>query len=299
MGLLGRARRRPAHQAGWRTRFRAHALEVPAAVGLACRALTVEVAGARLLDSVNLDIAPGEWCSVVGPNGAGKTTLVRAIFGLVPHGGTVAAGELDLASLRPAERARVAALVPQHPVVPTGMTVAEYVMLGRTARLGLFQVENRADHEAARTVLEELDLVAYGPRPLASLSGGERQRAVLARALVQAAPLLVLDEPTTGLDLSYQQEVLDLLDKLRREQHLTVLSTLHDLTFAGAYADQLVLLAGGRVVASGPPTRDPHRGEPREGDSGPVPDHRQLRDGGGGAAASSMSRCFALARPAS
>jgi iron complex transport system ATP-binding protein len=215
--------------------------------------VTVDVAGKRLVDHVDLDIGPGRWCSVVGPNGAGKTTLVRAVLGLVPHEGTVTVGGLDLRGMHAAERSRVVALVPQHPAVPPGMTVGDYVMLGRTARLALFQAESRADHQAVLAVLEELDLTGYSGRPLSSLSGGERQRAVLARALAQGAPLLVLDEPTTGLDLSYQQEVLDLLDRQRAEQGLTVLSTMHDLTLAGVYADELVLLAGGRVVCSGAP----------------------------------------------
>lgn len=221
-------------------------------VGLSCRAVTVEGATGPLIESVDVDVRPGGWCSVVGPNGAGKTTLVRAILGLVPYRGRVLAGGLDLRHLRAFERARIVALVPQHPVVPPGMAVADYVTLGRTAGLSLFQSESRRDHEVVRSVLDALDLATYATRLVSSLSGGERQRAVIARALAQEASLLVLDEPTTGLDLSYQQEVLDLIDNLRAERGLTIMSTLHDLTLAGAYAEELVLLAGGRVVASGP-----------------------------------------------
>lgn len=237
---------------GWRRRSASARLPGPAAAaGLECREISVRIGGRVLVDRVELRVAAGRWCSIAGPNGAGKTSLVRAIMGLAPHDGDVRVGSARLEDLRPAERARLVALVPQQPVVPPGMTVLDYVLLGRTAHLPPLGGESPADVVAADEVIADLDLTAFRDRHLSSLSGGERQRTIIARALAQVAPVLVLDEPTTGLDLGYQQEVLDLIARLCRERGLTVLSTMHDLTLAGAYSDELVLMTGGRVVASG------------------------------------------------
>jgi iron complex transport system ATP-binding protein len=131
------------------------------------------------------------------------------------------------------------------------MTVRAYVLLGRTPHLGYFGGERRVDHRAVDAALDQLDLVPFARRRLDTLSGGERQRATLARALAQDAPLLLLDEPTTALDMGRQQQVLEIVDRLRTSRGLTVLSTMHDLTLAGQYADRLLLLDGGRLVASG------------------------------------------------
>jgi iron complex transport system ATP-binding protein len=133
------------------------------------------------------------------------------------------------------------------------MTVAEYVLLGRTPHIGYFGTEGVHDLEAADRALARLDLIHFQSRRLGTLSGGERQRAVLARALAQEAPVLLLDEPTSGLDIGRQQLALELIDSLRREDGLTVLSAMHDLTLAGQYADRLVFVDDGRVVASGRP----------------------------------------------
>lgn len=232
------------------------ATAVPAGVGggsgLSCAGLGVSVEGVVLLEDVSLDLGPGRWLSVVGPNGAGKTTLLRALACLAVHQGSVRVGGRALEPLRHAERARLVALVPQHPVVPPGMRVLDYVLLGRTAHLGPLAGEGPADVAAAERAVDQLDLAPYRARLVSSLSGGERQRVVLARALAQASPVLLLDEPTSGLDIGHQQAVLELLARLRAERGLTVVSTMHDLTLAGAYADELALLAGGRLVANGP-----------------------------------------------
>ena len=131
------------------------------------------------------------------------------------------------------------------------MTAAEYVLLGRTPHLGYLAAEGAADVAAALSSLERLDAGALAPRPLGSLSGGERQRVVLARALAQDPEVLLLDEPTASLDIGHQQQVLDLVEGLRRERGIAVVAALHDLTLAAQYADRLVLLDGGRVVADG------------------------------------------------
>ena len=137
--------------------------------------------------------------------------------------------------------------------MPPGVLVIDYVLLGRTPHRGIFGANSVRDLEIAAAVLERLDLGDLAGREITSLSGGERQRAVLARALVQESSILLLDEPTTSLDLGHQQEVLDLVEELRRERGLTVLATLHDLTLAARYGDELAVLAVGRIVASGPP----------------------------------------------
>jgi iron complex transport system ATP-binding protein len=216
---------------------------------LAVSGLSVELGGSRILDGVSGSVGAGEWVTVIGPNGAGKSTLLRAVAGLIPSLGAVEVG--GDARLPRRERARRVALVPQSPSLPPQMTVAEYVLLGRTPHLGYLAREGAQDREIADAALVRLDLVELADRRLGTLSGGERQRAVLARALAQQAPILLLDEPTNALDVGRGQQALELVDALRREAGLTVLAAMHDLTLAGQYADRLLLLDGGRIVAAG------------------------------------------------
>jgi iron complex transport system ATP-binding protein len=209
--------------------------------------------GAAILHGVDLSVAAGEWVTVIGPNGAGKSTLLRAIGGLVRFAGSVDLHGVPIGSMHRRDRARLVATVPQDPVVPPGMAVLDYVLLGRTPYIKPLGRESASDLAAVDDVLRRLDLVRFASRCLETLSGGERQRAYLARALAQGASLMLLDEPTAALDIGHQQEVLDLVDELRRDRGLTVLATMHDLSLAGEYADRMVMLADGRVVASGPP----------------------------------------------
>jgi iron complex transport system ATP-binding protein len=192
----------------------------------------VALDGVPVLHGVSCAVPDGGWLALIGPNGAGKTTLLRAVAGLVPYQGRIEVDQADLGALRGRGRARLIAYVPQLPVLPPHMTAGDYVLLGRTPYIGY--------------------LGAAGRR-LATLSGGERQRVVLARALTQSPDVLLLDEPTTLLDLGHQQQVLELVDDLRRSRGVTVVATLHDLTQAAQYAGHLVLLDGGRVAAAGPP----------------------------------------------
>ncbi|HET8683654.1 MAG TPA: ABC transporter ATP-binding protein [Micromonosporaceae bacterium] len=215
--------------------------------------LQVALGGAPVLRGVDLEVAVGEWVTVIGPNGAGKSTLLRAAGGLLPYTGSIAVLGTPAGRLRRRERARLVATVTQSPVVPGGMAVLDYVLLGRTPYIPPLGRESGADVEAVHEVLGRLQLTPFAGRELATLSGGEMQRVFLARALAQGAPLLLLDEPTSALDIGHQQEVLELVDGLRRSAGLTVLATMHDLSLAGEYADRLVLLAGGRVAATGPP----------------------------------------------
>jgi iron complex transport system ATP-binding protein len=211
--------------------------------------LRVELGGRTIVDGIDLEVEAGEWLSIVGPNGAGKTTLLRAILGLVAAQGTVELGGMK--GLRAAHRARAAALVPQTPVIPPGVLVVDYVLLGRTPHRGVFSGDSPRDLQVAASVMAQLDLTGFELRELTSLSGGERQRAVLARALVQESPVLLLDEPTTSLDLGHQQDVLELVDELRRCAGTTVIATVHDLTLAARYGDRVAMLSQGRIVDQG------------------------------------------------
>ena len=213
--------------------------------------VSVTLGGTQVLDDVSFDVADGEWVALIGPNGAGKTTLLRALVGLVPHSGDIRVFGDSARTLSHRALAQRTALVPQVPLMPAEATVRQYVQLGRTPHISYFGSESRADREEVASAIERLDLQGFADRALGSLSGGERQRAVLARALAQNAPVLLLDEPTTALDVGRQQQVLEIVDALRVDHALTVLSTMHDLTLAGQYADRLLLLDGGRVVAEG------------------------------------------------
>ncbi|MDX6739277.1 ABC transporter ATP-binding protein [Actinocorallia sp. A-T 12471] len=213
--------------------------------------LSVDRDGRRVLDGVSLTVDKGSWVAVVGPNGAGKSTLLQAVAGLLPHTGTISlAGRTET---RGRERAQAVAYAPQNPVLPDDLTVFDYALLGRSPYIGYFARETSRDRKIAEAALERLDLSGFAGRRLGRMSGGERQRVVLARALAQQAPVLLLDEPTTALDLGHQQQVLELLDVLRAEEGLTVVTTLHDLGAAGQYADELALVSGGGIAASGPP----------------------------------------------
>ena len=219
---------------------------------LAAHDLAVTVGTARLLYGVSIAAAAGEWLAVIGPNGAGKSTLCRVLTGLLtPASGSVVLAGRPTTQLTRRDRARQIAYVPQAPVVPPGLTAADYVLLGRTPHLRPLGMDSTADRSAAYAALERLDVLRFADRTLSTLSGGERQRVLVARALAQAAPIMLLDEPTTALDIGAQQEVLELIDSLRHDAGLTVVTTLHDLTLAGQYADRMVLLNAGTVVAEG------------------------------------------------
>jgi iron complex transport system ATP-binding protein len=208
----------------------------------------VTYGGRTVLGPVTVEVADGEWVGIIGPNGAGKTTMLKTAVGVAPHTGSVSLGGrvrrpgLDIAWM------------PQRPHLPEEMGVADYVMLGRTPHLGYLAAESKHDVATVYTALERLDLSDFARRPLGTLSGGEAQRVVLARALAQEAPVLLLDEPTASLDIGHAVEVLDVVDELRREGGLTVVTAAHDLTLAGRYAERLLLVSGGVVAAQGTPS---------------------------------------------
>jgi iron complex transport system ATP-binding protein len=215
--------------------------------------VSVSLGGRRVVEHVDVSVEEGEWIALIGPNGSGKTTLLRAIAGLVSFDGAISLHGTPSSELGRRELARLVALVPQEPVTPPWMTVSEYVLLGRTPHLGPLAREGRSDLEAAARALERLDLLGYRDRLLGTLSGGEKQRVVVARALAQESRIVLLDEPTAALDIGHQQQALELLDVLRAESRLALVAAMHDLTLAAQYADRMILLDAGNVVAGGAP----------------------------------------------
>lgn len=219
-----------------------------------CQAITVRYEGACAVDDVSLVVDEGEWVSLIGPNGAGKSSLLRAVASLTPHDGTVVLDGARIDHLSHRRYARLVAFVPQKPELPAGMSVLEYTMLGRTPHIGYLGVESDSDRILCADLLARLGIPHLADRSLPTLSGGELQRAALARALAQQAPVLLLDEPTSALDLGNRVNALELVDALRREYRLTVISVMHDLTLAGQFSDRLALLVDGRLDAVDDPT---------------------------------------------
>jgi iron complex transport system ATP-binding protein len=207
-----------------------------------------------VLVDVSLRVGRGELIGVIGPNGSGKTTLVRLLSGvLAPQAGSVRLADRPLAAHRRRELARRLAVVPQDPTVEFPFTALEVVLMGRAAHLPALGFPGDRDLAVARAAMARLDVGGVEDRPLGRLSGGERQRVLLARALAQEPDVLLLDEPTTHLDLRHQAGIYDVVQERRRDRGTAVLSVLHDLNLAALYCDRLVLLAAGRVAAEGTP----------------------------------------------
>jgi len=208
----------------------------------------------RVLTEVSLSCEAGEWLGIIGPNGAGKTTLLRVLAGLLrPEDGKAEIAQQDVWKLPPRKRARLVAMIPQSPTTPAGVKVLDYVLLGRVPYSGTGFVASASDVALVREILEQLNIAQFADIPVGQLSGGERQRAVVARALAQQTPLLLMDEPTSALDLGQQLEVMELIDQLRVERNLTIITAIHDLSLAGQFADRLLLLADGMIAAEGTP----------------------------------------------
>ena len=215
---------------------------------LTAHGVSVNIGKQRIVSDVDLELGVGEWLGIIGPNGAGKSTLFHALAGLIRFKGRLQAADGET------PEATDIALVPQQPVIPEGMSVAEYVLLGRTAHLGWLGRESRKDREIAASVMDRLGLEMLADRALTHLSGGEIQRVIVARALVQETPILLLDEPTSALDLGHQSAVLELIDGLRHQDKFSVIAVMHDLTTAARFADRLALLDKGSLVSVGTPS---------------------------------------------
>ncbi len=220
---------------------------------ISAQSIAVSFGRSDVLRGIDLSVERGSWVSIIGPNGAGKSTLLRVLAGLITVDPPVLIDGHAILRKRPRERARRIGYVPQSASFPPGMTLLDYVLLGRTPHLRPLGVESNSDIAIARDALRSLDLCSLAGRSVLTLSGGEAQRATLARAVAQQPDILLLDEPTSALDLGHQQEVLELVDGLRRDGGLTVIATMHDLSLAGEFADRLLLLHEGEILADGPP----------------------------------------------
>jgi iron complex transport system ATP-binding protein len=215
------------------------------------RDVSVRYGNVEALGGASFDVNAGSWVGLIGANGAGKTTLLKAVARLTAFAGEIRVQGRSISGLNPRAFAQLVAYVPQKPEFPPEMRAIDYVALGRLPHLGYFGAEGPHDRERSLGLLERLSLGAFAERHLTTMSGGELQRLVLARALAQDAPVLLLDEPTRALDLGRRVEALELVDELRIERGLTVVSAMHDLTLAAQFSDQLLLLASGAIVASG------------------------------------------------
>ena len=221
---------------------------------LEAQAISVRLGKSLALNEVSLSIPRGSVTAVIGPNGSGKSTLLRALTRLLrPETGSVLLDGAAIARMSPGQVARQIATLPQSPGAVPGMTARELVEQGRYPHTGPLRMLSDRDHEAVERALELTSTSNFRHRLLDSLSGGERQRVWIALALAQEPRILLLDEPTTFLDINHQIQVLNLIQTLNRERGLTVVMALHDLNQASQYAERLVVLSGGRIVEEGPP----------------------------------------------
>lgn len=221
---------------------------------LSLRGVRVVYGQRQALRGVDLDVAAGEVVGLVGPNGGGKTTLLKSITRGVPlRSGEIHIAGADVQGLTARDLARLVAVVPQNPTLPAGFLAREIVVMGRTAYLRFLEHEGAGDYAKADAALTALGCGELAYRRVDELSGGERQNVVLARALAQETPLILLDEPTANLDIGHQIVIAQLLRRLAGDRGVAVLAALHDLTLASLYCDRIVLLAGGSMIAGGPP----------------------------------------------
>ncbi|WGX99094.1 ABC transporter ATP-binding protein [Nocardioides sp. L-11A] len=228
--------------------------ESPASPRLAARGLSLGYDDRVVVDGLDLDVLDGRVTAIVGANACGKSTLLRGLARLLrPSSGEVLLDGTPILDRGSREVARILGLLPQTPVAPDGITVADLVSRGRHPHQGWFRHWSARDEAAVTEALTAADVVELVDRPLHALSGGQRQRVWIAMALAQETDLLLLDEPTTYLDISHQVDLLRLLRSLNRATGRTIVTVLHDLNLACRYSDHLVVMAGGRILAEGPP----------------------------------------------
>ncbi|MFD6188623.1 ABC transporter ATP-binding protein [Streptomyces sp. NPDC060275] len=227
--------------------------EVDGAARLTARAVTVGYGSRSVIDGLDVAIPPGVITTIIGPNGCGKSTLLRTLSRLLrPTGGTVVLDGEDIAALRTRDVAKKLGLLPQAPVAPEGLTVSDLVARGRHPHQSWLRQWSSDDADVVRRALAMTGVSDLADRPVDSLSGGQRQRVWISMTLAQGTDLLLLDEPTTYLDLAHAVDVLDLVDDLH-ESGRTVVMVLHDLNLAARYSDNLVVMREGAILAQGHP----------------------------------------------
>ncbi len=226
----------------------------PEAPVLRAEGLYAAYDGTQVLCDVNLSVGVGAMLGIIGPNGSGKSTLLRCFAGtLKPTAGRVLLFDTDVATIPVRQRARLVAVVPQHTTTSFAFTVWDTVAMGRHAHLGLMQALTERDIRAVSSALEQTDCIHLADRLITELSGGELQRVIIARALAQEPQVLLLDEPTSHLDINHQLDIAALLGALNADRRLTVLWVTHDLNLASEFCERIVLLSNGHVAADGDP----------------------------------------------
>lgn len=207
-----------------------------------------------IINNFNLRVDQGEMLALVGPNGTGKTTLIKLISGVLkPERGSIKVFNNDLSSIKPSDRGKLVSVVPQNPLLPLDFRVLDLVMMGRNPYLGLLQWEGKKDVAIARWAMSVTKVCHLENRLINTLSGGERQRVLIAMSLTQKAPLILLDEPTSNLDLGHQTGVMDLIKSVQQEMCVTVIMAMHDLTLAAQYSKRLIILTKNRPMIDGTP----------------------------------------------
>ena len=219
---------------------------------LEIKKLSLNLNAEPVLKNISFSAKPGEILGIIGPNGAGKTTLLRAIAGVIPiKSGTMELDGQNLVKKTIIERAKLIASVPQVSTLPASFSVLDMVMLGRTPYLNWLGQTSSVDEEVSQAALQQTQSMDLSERRLGELSAGEQQRVLLARALAQCTPILLMDEPTTHLDLRFQIELLDLVKQLTMQKSIITILVLHDLNLASRYADEMILLEQGQIAAFG------------------------------------------------
>ncbi|HWV27700.1 MAG TPA: ABC transporter ATP-binding protein [Aeromicrobium sp.] len=210
--------------------------------------------GRPVLDGIDVEVPTGMITTIIGPNGCGKSTLLKTLGRLLkPSAGQIHLGDEELTSLRAKQIAQRLAILPQNPTAPEGLVIRDLVARGRQPHQPWYRQWSAEDDHIVEDVMRSTGISDLADRPLEELSGGQRQRAWIAMSLAQQTDLLLLDEPTTHLDLAHAVEVLDLVVQLRNDTHRTVLMVLHDLSLAARYSDHLIVMKDGAVFAQGTP----------------------------------------------
>jgi iron complex transport system ATP-binding protein len=221
---------------------------------LSLKNVTLGYDGRAVLSGVSLEVVPGEMLGIVGPNGCGKSTLIKGVTKVIPLAdGDILLDDKSLLKLPQNEIARYIAVVPQSASLPEAFTAFEIVLMGRTPHMGFLQYEGQNDVDIAVKAMKLTDTFHLAGRRAGELSGGEKQRLTIARALAQQPEIILLDEPTSHLDINYQIETLGLISELCKRDGLAVLAALHDLNLAAQYCDRIIMLDKGCIFAEGSP----------------------------------------------